>query len=63
MKRSRSVFNAAYVPLPFDVTAIPFPAGDCEQVTLDALETACRNELPAAFLFEPLILRAGGMLM
>lgn len=60
---ARGVFNAAYGPLLFDVTSIPFPASGREQATLAALESACRNEVPAAFLVEPLILGAGGMLM
>ena len=60
---ARGVFNAAYGPLLFDVTSVPFPAGGHEQATLDALEVACRNENPAAFIVEPLILGAGGMLM
>lgn len=60
---ARGVFNAAYGPLLFDVTAIPFPAAGHEQATLDALEAACRDEMPAAFIVEPLILGAGGMLM
>ncbi|MCK1466952.1 adenosylmethionine--8-amino-7-oxononanoate transaminase [Bradyrhizobium sp. CW10] len=60
---ARGVFNAAYGPLLFDVTSIPFPATGREQATLAALESACRNEMPAAFIVEPLILGAGGMLM
>ncbi|RTM14229.1 adenosylmethionine--8-amino-7-oxononanoate transaminase [Bradyrhizobium sp. BR13661] len=60
---ARGVLNAAYGPLLFDVTSIPFPAKGLEQATLDALESACRNEIPAAFIVEPLILGAGGMLM
>ncbi|WP_038937216.1 adenosylmethionine--8-amino-7-oxononanoate transaminase [Bradyrhizobium japonicum] len=59
---SRGVFNAAYRPLLFDVTSVPFPAKDREQVTLDAIEVACRKR-PAAFIVEPLISGAGGMLM
>jgi adenosylmethionine-8-amino-7-oxononanoate aminotransferase len=59
---ARGVFNAAYSPLLFDVTAVPFPHTGQEQVTLDALEAACRDK-PAAFIVEPLILGAGGMLM
>ena len=60
---ARGVFNAAYEPLLFDVAAVPFPAIGHEQATLDALESACRMEDPAAFIVEPLVLGAGGMLM
>jgi adenosylmethionine---8-amino-7-oxononanoate aminotransferase len=59
---ARAVFNAAYSPLLFDVTAVPFPHLGQEQETLDALEVACRDK-PAAFIVEPLVLGAGGMLM
>jgi adenosylmethionine-8-amino-7-oxononanoate aminotransferase len=59
---ARGVFNAAYGPLLFDVTAVPFPSEGQEQATLDALEAACSYK-PAAFIVEPLILGAGGMLM
>jgi len=59
---ARGVFNQAYAPLLFDVGTIPFPAEGREQETLDALEAACR-ERPAAFIVEPLILGAGGMLV
>lgn len=58
---ARGVFNRAYAPLLFDAGTIPFPAAAHEQATLDALEAACR-ERPAAFIVEPLILGAGGML-
>ncbi|QIG95984.1 MULTISPECIES: adenosylmethionine--8-amino-7-oxononanoate transaminase [unclassified Bradyrhizobium] len=60
---ARGVFNAAYEPLLFDVASIPFPATGHEQATLDALEAACSKENAAAFIVEPLILGAGGMLM
>jgi adenosylmethionine-8-amino-7-oxononanoate aminotransferase len=60
---ARGVFNAAYGALLFDVTTVPFPHPGHEQETLDALEAALRNEKPAAFIVEPLILGAGGMLM
>ena len=59
---ARGVFNQAYAPLLFDVGTIPFPAEGHEQATLDALEAACREQ-PAAFIVEPLILGAGGMLV
>ncbi|WP_170002637.1 adenosylmethionine--8-amino-7-oxononanoate transaminase [Pseudopontixanthobacter vadosimaris] len=57
---ARGVFNQAYEPLLFDTTTVPFPAAGCEQATLDALEQACSDA--AAFIVEPLILGAGGML-
>ncbi len=60
---ARGVFNAAYEPLLFDVSRLPFPHAGQEQATLDALEAACRTENPAALIVEPLILGAGGMLM
>ena len=58
---ARGVFNQAYGPLLFDVGTIPFPTAGAEQATLDALEVACRAQ-PAAFIVEPLVLGAGGML-
>ncbi|PIW55377.1 MAG: adenosylmethionine--8-amino-7-oxononanoate transaminase [Sphingomonadales bacterium CG12_big_fil_rev_8_21_14_0_65_65_10] len=59
---ARGAFNRAYEPLLFDVTSIPFPGEGAEQRTLDALERACRDRA-AAFIVEPLVLGAGGMLM
>ena len=60
---ARSVFNESYEPLLFDVGRIPFPGPGNEQHTLDALEIQCRSEDAAAFIVEPLVLGAGGMLM
>lgn len=61
---ARGVFNQAYAPLLFDVATIPFPKEGDEQRSLDALERLCRSpESPAAFILEPLILGAGGMLI
>lgn len=57
----RGVFNRAYAPLLFDVETIPFPAAGAEQATLDALDRACAGGA-AAFIVEPLVLGAGGML-
>lgn len=59
---ARGVFNRAYEPLLFDVTTVPFPAAGAEQATYDALEAACRAGA-AAFIVEPLVLGAGGMLV
>ncbi|MFN4358670.1 adenosylmethionine--8-amino-7-oxononanoate transaminase [Sphingopyxis alaskensis] len=58
----RGVYNRAWQPLLFDVDTIPFPHEGVEQATLDALDAAC-TEKPAAFIVEPLILGAGGMLV
>jgi adenosylmethionine-8-amino-7-oxononanoate aminotransferase len=61
---ARGVFNSAYAPLLFEVATVPFPPAGAEQDTLDALETLCgAPEKPAAFIVEPLILGAGGMLV
>ena len=59
---ARGAFNQAYEPLLFDVTSIPFPTEGSEQISLDRLEEACRADA-AAFIVEPLVLGAGGMLM
>jgi len=60
---ARGVFNRAYAPLLFDVATVPFPAPGAEQASLDALDALCRaEEKPAAFIVEPLVLGAGGML-
>jgi adenosylmethionine-8-amino-7-oxononanoate aminotransferase len=57
----RGVFNQAYAPLLFDVGTIPFP-GEDPQASYDALERECAAGA-AAFILEPLVLGAGGMLM
>jgi adenosylmethionine---8-amino-7-oxononanoate aminotransferase len=59
----RGVFSRAYAPLLFDVTTVPFPHAGAEQATLDALDVACAAGDAAAFIVEPLILGAGGMLI
>lgn len=59
----RGVFNKPYDPLMFDVGKVPFPQSGNEQLTLDALEHHCAKGDVAAFIVEPLILGAGGMLM
>lgn len=60
---ARGVFNKPYAPLLFDVETIPFPTVGLEQVTLDTLERACARGDAAAFIVEPLLLGAGGMLI
>ena len=60
----RGVYNAAWTPLLFDVGTIAFPHQGQEAKTLAALDAACSApEKPAAFIVEPLILGAGGMLI
>lgn len=59
----RGVFNAPYEPLLFDVARVPFPRPGAEQTAIDGLERAFRKQPTAAFLVEPLVLGAGGMLM
>jgi adenosylmethionine-8-amino-7-oxononanoate aminotransferase len=57
----RGVYNQAYAPLLFEVGTIPLPGAD-PQPSYDALEAECAAGA-AAFIVEPLILGAGGMLM
>ena len=57
---ARGVFNRAYAPLLFDVGTVPFPVD--AQATFDALQSACAAGDVAAFIVEPLLLGAGGML-
>ncbi len=61
----RGVFNAAWDPMLFEVSFIPFPEPGAERHTLDALESLLRHDADrfAAAIFEPLVLGAGGMKM
>jgi len=61
----RGAFNAAYEPMLFDVSPLPFPHAGEEQKTLDALSTLLNSEADAfaAMILEPLVLGAGGMKM
>lgn len=61
---SRSVYSAAYEPYLFDSLHLPFPEGD-GQNTIQAFEKMLseRGSDIAAFICEPLVLGAGGMLM
>jgi adenosylmethionine-8-amino-7-oxononanoate aminotransferase len=59
----RGVFTAAYRDLLFEVERAPFPHAGREQSTLDAVEAFCRRPDACAFILEPLVLGAGGMLM
>jgi adenosylmethionine-8-amino-7-oxononanoate aminotransferase len=59
----RGVFNQPYNPLLFDVAKVTFPTAGNEQTTIDELEKLCAQGDVAAFIVEPLVLGAGGMLM
>ena len=61
----RGVFNAAYDPMLFEVSYLPFPARGSEHQTIEALENLLRSQSDAfaALIVEPLVLGAGGMKM
>jgi len=60
---ARGVFTRTFEPLLFDVATIPFPSAGTDQAALDVLDDACAGGNLAAFIVEPLVLGAGGMLM
>ena len=60
---ARGLFTEAYDSLLFEVSRVPFPYGGREEATFEALEELCRMGDVAAFIVEPLVLGAGGMLM
>ena len=61
----RSVYNKIYEPFLFDVIHIPVPTCGHEAESFDALEAVLKEhgDDVAAFIFEPLVLGAGGMIM
>lgn len=61
---ARSVYTAAYDPFLFDVIHLPFPVGDGAN-TVAAFQKVLHAQARdvAAFICEPLVLGAGGMLM
>ena len=59
----RSIFNAAYEPMLFDVHRLPFPDKEREHLTIEAFEKQAKTGDLAALIVEPLILGSGGMLM
>ena len=62
---ARGSFTDPFSPLLFDVIHIPFPGGANETLSVEKLKeiiTQHKGQI-AAFIFEPLVLGAGGMLM
>jgi adenosylmethionine-8-amino-7-oxononanoate aminotransferase len=66
---ARGLFTDAFAPLLFDVKRLPFPTpgepktnSEAEEEFLSILRTECRNNSSVAgFIYEPLLLGAGGM--
>ncbi len=59
----RSAFNAPFDPYLFDVSFVPTPVEGKEEEAVIALENLLDGEDVAAFIFEPLVQGAAGMVM
>ncbi|MCK6641593.1 MAG: adenosylmethionine--8-amino-7-oxononanoate transaminase [Bacteroidia bacterium] len=59
---ARNVFSNAFAPMLFDVVHIPVPVQGREQESIAALKNAI-DDNTAAFIFEPLVQGAAGMIM
>lgn len=60
---ARNVFTYAFQSKLFDVCFIPTPLNGKEELSLSALKNILQSNQAAAFIFEPLVLGASGMLM
>lgn len=59
----RGKFFEPFEAFTFDVKTIPAPIPGCEAESLEKLQHILKTETSCAFIFEPLIQGAGGMLM
>lgn len=60
---ARNAFNLPFSKLLFDVERLPLPVKGKEQEVIEALKKIVNKNDLAAFIFEPLIQGAGGMVM
>lgn len=60
---ARNVFNKAFEPLLFEIIFIPAPIKGKEQEALLKLETVLKQDDICAFILEPLVQGAGGMII
>ncbi len=59
----RNVFNNPFAPFLFEVQLIPAPIKGMEKTSLGQFDHALKSEDVCAFIYEPLIQGAGGMVM